>query len=140
MGFRITSYAEALRLGPEVVAAFLGGMEPPEATPVVATVPDKDAMNQLERRYAERLKADPEIWVFFFQALKFRMADNTWYTPDFVVILKTGVMEVHETKGYWEEDARVKWKTVADMYPFPFVAITWEKKEWVFERYNRKAR
>jgi len=31
MGFRVSSYAEALRLGPEVVAAFLGGMHSPQA-------------------------------------------------------------------------------------------------------------
>jgi hypothetical protein len=107
---------------------------------VAALIPDRDAMNGLERRYAALLDGDPTVWDYYFQAIKFRLANNTWYTPDFVVIRTTGAMEVHETKGHWEEDARVKWKAVADLYPFPFVAITWEKKAWVFERYKKEMR
>jgi hypothetical protein len=34
-----------------------------------------------------------------------------------------GQMEIHETKGFWTDDARVKIKVAADMYPFKFVAI-----------------
>lgn len=97
-------------------------------------------MNKLERRYSELLAADPNVWSFYFGSVKFRLANNTWYTPDFFVILQDGTAEVHETKGYWEDDARVKWKATADLYPFPFVAVTWKDKAWAFERYKMESR
>jgi predicted acetyltransferase len=34
-----------------------------------------------------------------------------------------GVMELHEVKGYWQDDARAKIKIAADQYPFRFIAI-----------------
>ncbi len=32
-------------------------------------------------------------------------------------------------KGHWEDDARVKIKVAAEMYPFRFVAITSSRKD-----------
>ena len=32
-------------------------------------------------------------------------------------------MECHEVKGFWSDDARVKIKVAADMYPFRFMAL-----------------
>lgn len=34
-----------------------------------------------------------------------------------------GVMEMHEVKGFWTDDARVKIKVAADQYPFRFIAF-----------------
>ena len=34
-----------------------------------------------------------------------------------------GALEMHEVKGHWMEDARVKMKVAADMYPFRFIAV-----------------
>ena len=39
-------------------------------------------------------------------------------------MLTTGEMECHEVKGFWQDDARVKIKIAAEMYPFRFIAIT----------------
>ena len=120
--------------------AKLGNVVPPDGK---ATVPAADAMNRLERRYADRLellKVAGEIWRWDFQSIKFRLADNTFYTPDFVVYLPDGRIEIHETKGFWEEDARVKFKVAAESFPFPFVAVQWVKKAWVFERIEAKRR
>jgi len=30
---------------------------------------------------------------------------------------------MHEVKGFWQDDARVKIKVAADMYPFRFIAV-----------------
>ncbi|WP_175904178.1 hypothetical protein [Burkholderia seminalis] len=56
--------------------------------------------------------------------IKFRLADNTFYTPDFAVMLASGRLEAHEVKGHWQDDARVKVKVAADQYPVRFIAVT----------------
>lgn len=83
-------------------------------------------MNRTEQRYAqhlELLRHGKEIIWFKFEAMKFRLADRTWYTPDFCVVTAAGVCECHEVKGYMMEDAAVKIKTAADIYPFRFKLI-----------------
>jgi len=60
---------------------------------------------------------------FKFEGVKLRLADNTFYTPDFVVMDSDGQIEMHEVKGFWQDDARVKIKVAADMYPFRFIAV-----------------
>lgn len=84
------------------------------------------AMNKTEAAYATDLEmkkfAGYVLW-WRFEGLKLRLADNTFYTPDFTVMLAGGLMECHEVKGFWTDDARVKIKVAADLYPFRFVAI-----------------
>ncbi|MDN2676729.1 DUF1064 domain-containing protein [Janthinobacterium sp. SUN033] len=84
------------------------------------------AMNKTEAAYAQTLeqrKAAGEVAWYRFEGLKFRLADNTFYTPDFAVLLAGGALEAHEVKGYWQDDARAKIKIAADMYPLRFVAV-----------------
>ncbi len=84
------------------------------------------AMNKTEVAYAatlEQRKHAGEVSWFKFEGLKFRLADNTFYTPDFAVMLADGALEAHEVKGHWQDDARAKIKIAADMYPLRFVAI-----------------
>ncbi|EPC3803834.1 DUF1064 domain-containing protein [Enterobacter ludwigii] len=82
-------------------------------------------MNKTEEAYAEHLKriTGTVIAWYKFEGIKLRLADNTFYTPDFAVMLTTGEMELHEVKGFWTDDARVKIKVAADMYPFTFRAL-----------------
>jgi hypothetical protein len=84
------------------------------------------AMNKTEQAYAATLElrrtAGEIVW-FKFEGIKFRLADNTFYTPDFAVMLAGGALEVHEVKGFWQDDARAKIKIAADMYPLRFVAV-----------------
>jgi hypothetical protein len=84
------------------------------------------AMNKTEQAYAatlEQRKAAGEVYWYKFEGLKFRLADNTFYTPDFAVMLAGGELEAHEVKGFWQDDARAKIKIAADMYPLRFLAI-----------------
>lgn len=99
-------------------------------------------MNQTEAayaRYLEQRKHEGEIAWFKFEGLKFRLADNTFYTPDFVLMLSDGVMEAHEVKGFWMDDARAKIKIAADMYPFRFIAVKAQTKKagggWAVEQF-----
>ncbi|HCM9501962.1 DUF1064 domain-containing protein [Enterobacter roggenkampii] len=82
-------------------------------------------MNKTEEAYAAHLKriTGTVIAWYKFEGIKLRLADNTFYTPDFAVMLITGEMELHEVKGFWTDDARVKIKVAADMYPFTFRAL-----------------
>ncbi len=77
-------------------------------------------MNKREALYSLELEArrrTGEIQAWMFESVKFRLADRTWYTPDFAVWHNDGRMECVEVKGHWEDDARVKWKVVAELYP-----------------------
>lgn len=83
-------------------------------------------MNATERAYAaelELLKQTGEVAWYKFEGVKLRLADNTFYTPDFAVMLINGALQMHEVKGFWTDDARVKIKVAADMYPFEFFAL-----------------
>ena len=83
-------------------------------------------MNKTEKAYADHLallqRAGELLW-FRFEGVKLRLADNTFYTPDFAVLAADGVMELHEVKGFWQDDARAKIKIAADQYPFRFIAV-----------------
>jgi len=95
-------------------------------------------MNKLERAYQEQLefrKLAGEIVAYRYEAIKFRLADKTFYTPDFMVTFEDRI-EFHETKGFWEDDAKVKIKMVATLFPeFGFVAVYWKHKQWIFEEF-----
>lgn len=83
-------------------------------------------MNKTEAAYAvnlENRKYGGEISWYKFEGIKFRLADNTFYTPDFIVLLPNGVLQAHEVKGVWMDDARAKIKIAADMYPIEFIAV-----------------
>lgn len=89
-------------------------------------------MNKTEQAYAttlDTLKSEGVIAWFKFEGVKLRLADNTFYTPDFAVMRADGTMEMHEVKGFWTDDARVKIKVAADMYPFKFIAIKPQSKK-----------
>lgn len=83
-------------------------------------------MNKTEQAYAvylSQLQAVGGILWHKFEGVKLRLADNTFYSPDFAVMKPDGQLEMHEVKGFWQDDARVKIKVAADMYPFKFVAM-----------------
>lgn len=83
-------------------------------------------MNRMESAYGLELelrKRVGEILWWEFQCWKLRLADDTQYTPDFAVMLANGEMEIHETKGFLRDDAAVKLKVAAQMYPFRFYLV-----------------
>lgn len=94
----------------------------------------EERMNKGEQRYAQLLDqrlAAGHVAGWWFEPLSWRMADNTHYRPDFLVLLADGTVEIHEVKGrkgdsfYAEEDAWLKCKVVAEQMPFPLV-IVWQ--------------
>lgn len=100
------------------------------------------AMNKTEAAYTQTLEMQKHAGVvswYKFEGMKFRLADNTFYTPDFIVMLASGALEAHEVKGFWTDDARVKIKIASDMYPLRFIAIQAEAKKrgggWKIEEF-----
>jgi len=98
---------------------------------------ETDAMNQTEERYAgylDGLKHAGKVVAWAYEAVKLRLANRTFYTPDFLVVTADGGIEIHEVKGHWEDDARVKIKVAARMYPwFHFRAVKWVRGGWETE-------
>src|SRR5262245_16333530 len=99
-------------------------------------------MNKTETAYDAHLwelrHAGDVLW-HKFEGIKLRLADNTFLTVDFAVLPKSGVLEMHEVKGFWQDDARVKIKVAASIYPFRFIAVKarakkngggWEREEF----------
>jgi len=90
-------------------------------------------MNQTEKKYSDRLellkRAGEIIW-YSFEPANLRLADRCFYKVDFMVMNKDFQMEVHEVKGFWTDDALVKIKVAAELFPFRFIAIQYKKKEW----------
>lgn len=87
------------------------------------------SMNKTETAYDAHLAAlqhAGQIKWRKFEGLKLRLADNTFYTPDFAVMAADGVIECHEVKGaraIFQDDAKVKVKVASEMYPFRFLVV-----------------
>lgn len=85
------------------------------------------SLNATETKYAaylEQQKRGGQIVWYAFEPHKLRLADRTFYTPDFAVLTSSGELEYHEVKGFWEDDARVKIKVAAETHwMFRFIAV-----------------
>ncbi len=99
-------------------------------------------MNATEKDYAdllERQRISGGILWYKFEGIKLRLADATFYSPDFSVMTASNELEMHEVKGYWQDDAKVKIKVASDLYPFRFVAVTKRPKKagggWEYVEY-----
>lgn len=95
---------------------------------------DQSRMNRTEAAYGEYLLArmvDGDLVWFEFSPMKFRLADRSWYTPDFIVMRPGGELEAHEVKGHMEDDAAVKLRVFARLYPmFRLFLVRRAKHTW----------
>lgn len=114
---------------------------------------EKGERNKTEAAYEahlELLKRAGEIDGYQFEGIKLRLADLTWWTPDFIVYDKDGYVQLHDTKGtttkkradgskdkvpWIEEDAKIKLKVIAELFPFQVFAVFktgngWEKQQF----------
>jgi hypothetical protein len=91
-------------------------------------------MNKLERRWSEQLdvaKATGTVLAWWYERVTFKLAHDTRYTPDFMVLAHDGVIELHETKGFMRDDAHVKLKLCAELFPFRVKLVEWKGKQWI---------
>lgn len=100
--------------------------------------------NSLEQEYEQhlmQLQAQGRVLWFEFEPMTLKLADRTTYTPDFLVQMADRTLELHEVKGRWMDDARVKIKIAADVFRvFRFVGIKKRPKKegggWAFEYFD----
>lgn len=84
-------------------------------------------MNKTEAAYSavlDVMKAAGEIDLWRFESVRLKLAKNTYLTIDFYVVRPDGLIEFHEVKAcrsdgkfLIEDDARVKIKVAAELYP-----------------------
>lgn len=83
-------------------------------------------MNKMEAEYARHLENERiggAISAWAFQPEKLRLADRTFYEPDFRVIENDGAIRFDEVKGFMEDDAAVKLKVAAEQHPYRFLLV-----------------
>lgn len=89
-------------------------------------VKKRGVMNGTESDYAAlleiRKRAGGDIEWYAYEAITLKLGEDARYTPDFVVMRHDGTIELHETKGHWEEAALVRIKVAAALFPFRFIA------------------
>lgn len=116
------------------VAKFRNSSIPSFASPPEHLRPKRGKMNKTEAAYAQHLHAlqlGGKVKGWKFESLTLRLADATRYTPDFMVEMFVGPLELHEVKGFWRDDARVKFKVAAELFPmFRFVAVKRKNRQW----------
>ncbi len=136
MGFKVGPELEAKILALSGTAGVSTTLpdSPPAASRKSNKQPTPGRMNRWERRYADEMltprKLAGEVSWWAWESIKVRLANRTWYTPDFAVKLVNGELELHEVKGFWRDDARVKAKVVAGMYPWRLMIVQWVGGRW----------
>lgn len=96
-------------------------------------------MNKTEARFYEWLKEhylDAELAkAVYYERVKLRVGDNSFYTPDFCVIDNCGELTLYEVKGaYIRDKALAKPKAAAMLYPhFKFILAQWLDGHWKFK-------
>lgn len=100
--------------------------------------PREPTMNKTERAYAdvlEALRVGGIIREWHFEAVTLKLAHDCRYTPDFLVVRSDGALELHEVKGFWRDDAKVKTRVAARVLPFPIFAVQRAGRNgWTVER------
>lgn len=89
--------------------------------------------NKLEREYSQILELmvrSGELKSWSYESIRLRLADGAFYTPDFLVVTADERIEIHETKGFMREAARVRIKVAAELHPFEFFLIRKEAGQW----------
>lgn len=97
---------------------------------------DVQKLNKTERAYYDLLEAGRKFgrydWVGV-QSITLKLGDDCRYTPD-LWTLANGILDAHEVKGFWRDDAKVKIKTAARMYPFiRFYVVSRQGGQWKSE-------
>lgn len=109
-------------------------------------------MNKTEAAYAMHLEAQRRLGLiewFNYEGIKLKLADKTFYTPDFAVMMPDGMIELHDVKGttrdkvtkaskpfVHDDGSTIKIKIAASLYPLQFATVWLDKLEgWRQIRY-----
>lgn len=109
-------------------------------------------MNKAETAYCahlEALKKSGDVLDYSFEIETLKLGKDCRFTPDFRVMRSVDnqiLIEFHEVKAAWgksdkphvEDDALVKIKTAAEMHPYKFIIVWWNKgsSQWMKREIN----
>jgi len=101
---------------------------------------DEDRLNKLERAYLGYLRYLGYDWIGI-QCITLKLADDCRYTPDFWTMeaepgvpMARGQLIARETKGgFFRDDAKVKIKVAARMFPFIVFVLIRRQKSGLWE-------
>ena len=80
---------------------------------------EKNKTELAYEEYLKTLKLVGEVTNWWFESVTFVLADRASYTPDYVVMYATGVVEIIEIKGgIVEDDAAAKFRVARGMFPW----------------------
>lgn len=93
-------------------------------------------MNKGEAAFGRHLEFEKQqgrvLW-YGFEKIKFRIGKKCFFTPDYFVVYADGSIEIIDVKGrknnsyYCREDAKVKLRAAASLFPFK-VAVVWPER------------
>lgn len=124
------------RLNPEVYGFAdlpkpkpLSALDLTVACPIAAST-DEAKLNKTEQAYLNYIRCLGFAWIGV-QNLTLKLADDTRYTPDFVTVDVNGHLDCREVKGFFRDDAKVKIKVAARMFPWiTFQVVRKTDKGW----------
>jgi len=104
-----------------VPAATAGNVDPMARFHALGRLP-KDQMNKTERAYSVLLEEEMRQGLVIdwkFHPMRVRLADNTFYEVDFLVLHDDMRLAIHETKGgYTTDKGQMKIKLCAEVLPY----------------------
>lgn len=104
-------------------------LEIPNLLPVVANT-DEAKLNKTEAEYLMYIRCLGFAWIGV-QNITLKLGHDCRYTPDFVTVDKNGHLDVREVKGFFRDDAKVKIKVAARMFPWmTFQVVRKAKTGW----------
>ncbi len=111
---------------------------PASATAEPPAVKIPRGMNSWEKQYAgwlATMQAGGEVLWWAFEPIRVRLADNSFFKPDFLVVWHDGEITADEIKGVEREAAIVRWKVAAGLIPWvTFRMLTKEGSGWKVTR------
>lgn len=102
----------------------------PASVEIVKPKSDLDKLNKTERMFLEFMKRCPYTWIGA-QNVTLKLAHDCRLTVDFVGLRPDGKMDFIDVKGFQREDALIKIKVAARLFPFwNFLIVKRLNNEW----------
>ena len=91
---------------------------------------DEARLNKTETAYLAHLRAMKPPWIGI-QNITVKLADDCRLTPDFCTVGADGKLTLVDVKGFQREDAFIKMKVAARLFPmFRFLIVTRQSGAW----------
>lgn len=95
---------------------------------------DESRLNKTEKLFLSDLRMR-QTSVIGIQSITLKLGDDCRYTPDFWEVDGVGNFTFYEVKGFWRDDARVKIKVAARLFPWArFYAVQRLQGRWKYEQ------